>query len=153
MFTCLIPAFYGLSTDMLITHTGLDIPDYCIEWKTIRARGPGGQHVNKVASAVQLRFDAQRAPLAEDLRQRLLALPDQRIGEDGVIVIRADRYRSQQRNRDDALERLAELLRRAALRPKKRRPTRPSQGARQRRMDAKRRRGRLKALRRSGGDD
>jgi len=138
---------------MLTIQTGLDIPACCIEWKAIRSRGPGGQHVNKVASAVQLRFDAHRAPLPDDLRQRLLALPDQRIGEDGVIVIRADRQRSQQRNREDALERLAELLRRAAKRPKKRRPTRLSQGARQRRMDAKRRRGKIKALRRSSGDE
>src|SRR6201988_2670429 len=102
----------------------------------VRASGPGGQNVNKVASAVQLRFDARRSPsLPPDVRARLERLAGSRLTRDGVIVIIAQRHRAQARNRDDALERLLDLIRRAARPPLNRRPTKPSAGARERRIE------------------
>lgn len=131
-----------------ITDTIAISPDE-IDERFVRASGPGGQHVNKVSSAVQLRFDLRRSPsLPVDLRQRAERLAGQLLTRDGVIVISADRFRSQERNRADALERLTELLRQAAKRPKRRRPTRPGAGAVRRRLDKKSKRGALKALRR-----
>jgi ribosome-associated protein len=114
----------------------------------IHASGPGGQNVNKVATAVQLRFDLRNANLPEDLKARLARLAGRRLTKDGEIVILAQRSRSQERNRDDALARLADLVRRAALPPPPpRKPTRPSAAVRRRRMESKARRGRVKALR------
>ena len=116
----------------------------------VRASGPGGQNVNKVATAAQLRFDARRSPsLSEAVRQRLEKLAGARLTRDGVIVIFADRFRTQERNREDALERLVQLIRRAAIEPKKRRPTRPTAASKERRLKAKSERGGLKRLRRS----
>jgi ribosome-associated protein len=116
----------------------------------IRASGPGGQNVNKVASAVQLRFDVGASPaLDAGTRQRLKNLAGRRLNREGVIVITAERFRTRERNREDALARLIDLIRRAAVRPKRRRPTRATAASRAKRVENKTRRGQLKRLRRS----
>ncbi len=114
----------------------------------VRSSGPGGQNVNKVASAVQLRFDARRSPsLPADVRERLERLAGSRLTRDGVIVITAQRHRAQARNRDDALGRLLDLIRRAAQPPRKRRVSKPPRAARERRIENKKRRAGIKRLR------
>lgn len=116
----------------------------------IRASGPGGQNVNKVATAVKLRFDAARSrSLPADVRDRLIRLAGRRITEEGVIIIDARRFRSQERNRQDARERLAALIRKAAQRPKPRKKTHPTVASKERRLEEKRRRGQTKRARRS----
>jgi len=116
-----------------------------VEFTAILAQGPGGQNVHKVASAVQLRFDIRASSLPPEVKARLLALADQRVTKDGVIVIKAQTTRSQQQNRAEALARLAEMVAEASQVPRKRRPTQPTYGARQRRLKAKAQRGEVKA--------
>ena len=122
-----------------------------IRWAFSRASGPGGQHVNKTASAVQLRFQVDQADLPPDVRQRLRRIAGHRMAADGTLVIDARRFRSQFRNREDALARLVAMLRQAAHPPARRKKTRPSQGSKIRRMEAKRRRSMLKRHRRPVG--
>lgn len=124
------------------------IPLTEIDVKAIRARGPGGQHVNKSATAIQLRFDIPSSSLPEFYKKRLLTSRDQRINRDGVVVIKSQDYRSQERNREAALERLRALIQNAGQVRKKRVPTRPSRQAKKKRLEQKTKRGRIKVLRR-----
>ncbi len=126
-------------------HPGLSVDSSELEFHAIRAQGPGGQNVNKVSSAVQLRFDIAASSLPEPVRARLLALPDRRISDAGVLVIKAQSFRTQEANREDALRRLQELVNSVAEAPKARRPTRPTYGSQQRRLQGKARRAEVKA--------
>ena len=138
---------------MLEITQRISIPDEEIAIVAIRAQGAGGQNVNKVASAVHLRFDIQASSLPEAVRAQLLRLADRRISKQGVIMIKAQEHRTFEKNREAARQRLAQLIRRAVLPTKKRKPTRPTRSAARRRVDRKTRRGRVKQLRRKVDHD
>jgi len=139
---------------MIFIAPGLSIDEREIEERFIRASGPGGQNVNKLSSAVQLRFDAGHSPnLSPGVRSRLARLAGRRLNQEGILVITAQRHRTQARNRDDAMERLIALLQAAATPPAIRRPTRPTAASRQRRLATKQRRASIKRLRGAPPDD
>ncbi|MCH8104001.1 MAG: aminoacyl-tRNA hydrolase [Proteobacteria bacterium] len=133
---------------MLSISSQVTIPDSEIELLAIRAQGAGGQNVNKVSTAVHLRFDIGASSLPDSYKENLLKLGDRRISKDGVIVIKAQQYRSQVKNREQALTRLQALIKRVAIPRKKRKPTKPTKGSQERRIEGKTRRGQLKDLRR-----
>jgi ribosome-associated protein len=135
---------------MINVTDSIRLPENEIQLDFIRASGPGGQNINKVSSAVQLRFDAARSSaLSEAVRSRLKKISGHRMTADGILIIKAQRHRTQDRNREDAVARLVALIRQAAEKPRPRRPTKPSRAAKQKRLSSKRHRGETKRRRRS----
>ena len=132
---------------MLIISNNTAIPDQEIEISAIRSQGSGGQNVNKVSTAIHLRFNITSSSLPDFYKQRLLKLKDARINKDGVIIIKAQQFRTQEKNREDALSRLQALIRSVAVVKKKRHPTKPTKTSQKRRMDSKTKRGKTKLLR------
>lgn len=139
---------------MIPVSPRISIPDDEISFEFIRSSGPGGQNINKVATAVRLRFDVLHSPsISDEVRLRLLAAARSRVNEKGILQIEARRFRTQERNRQDAIDRLATLLRAAEVRPKMRRPTKPTPASRSRRLSEKKRRADVKRARRARADD
>ncbi len=132
---------------MLKISNTVVLPSSNVKFQAVRAQGPGGQNVNKVSSAVHLRFDIHASDLPDSYKEKLLALNDQRLSSDGVIVIKAQTFRSQEKNKEDSLNRLVSLIRGAVKEPRKRKATRPSRNSQRRRMDSKAKHGKTKALR------
>lgn len=138
---------------MIIVTPTLSIDDSEVQETFFRSSGPGGQNVNKVATAVEIRFDVRHSPsLSNTVRDRLIRLAGKRLTSDGVLIIEAQRFRTQDQNRQDARQRLIELIRQATVAPKRRRPTRPTLASKHRRMESKRKRGTIKKLRRGSMD-
>jgi ribosome-associated protein len=149
MSACSAVAEHDEAAIMIPVTASISLDEREIGETFVRASGPGGQNVNKLSTAVQLRFDARHSPSLEpDVRGRLERLAGSRLTRDGVLVITAQRHRTQARNRQDALDRLIELIRQAAVAPVKRRATRPTKASRERRIEGKKRRGGIKHLRR-----
>ncbi|MEQ3636135.1 alternative ribosome rescue aminoacyl-tRNA hydrolase ArfB [Alcanivorax sp.] len=132
---------------MLQISRNVQIPDNEIDLQAIRAQGSGGQNVNKVASAIHLRFDIRASSLPDRYKERLLALSDQRITSDGVVVIKAQQFRTQEMNKENALARLAQLIKNVTVEQKPRKATRPTLGSKRRRLDSKTKHGKTKSLR------
>jgi len=139
----------GILFVMLEITTSLKIDERELQLEFVRASGPGGQNVNKVATAVQLRFDIRAASLPEDIKNRLVSLAGKRVTNEGILVIEARKFRTQEKNRDDAIQRFVELVRKAAVKPKARRRTRPTLASKEKRLKAKKERGEIKKIRQS----
>jgi ribosome-associated protein len=139
---------------MIDITPSLHIDESEFQLSFVRGSGPGGQNINKVATTVQLRFDIQNSPsLRDDVKERLIRLGGSRVTGDGVLVLEAGRFRTQEQNREDAVQRLVALVRQALYVPKPRRPTRPSKSAKAARVDAKKKHGEIKRMRRAGPEE
>ncbi len=132
---------------MLVISESITIPSKEIEFHAVRSQGSGGQHVNKVSTAIHLKFDIKASSLPEEVKRRLLTLNDHRISRDGIIIIKAQEYRSQKKNKELAMLRLRKIITGVLRKPKRRIPTKPTKGSRQRRLESKSRRSKKKALR------